>query len=203
MAQIHSRTILHRDLKPQSILFGEKYEPQISNFCLSRFHSDSGELATDIGSPLFMPPGQPFVSELDSTTNRIDVFSYGSLLYFVFAQKAEFPRGGARSVRQLSNSVSGGERMTRLPGIPDKLQELITKCWSEDAVQRPSFAIITRMILQSFDFVLDGTRLDEYHEYQHRITSQLNVPSVVDSSGILNTLRDLGINIDSMRVIRV
>jgi hypothetical protein len=96
-----------------------------------------------------------------------------------------------------------GERLIRVSGIPDKLWELITECWSQGATQRRSFAEITQMMLQSFAFVLDGTKLDKYHEYQPRITSQLNVPSVVDSSGILNTLRGLGIDIDSMCGIRV
>jgi hypothetical protein len=55
------------------------------------------------------------------------------------------------------------------------------------------------MMLDSDKYILDGTNLDEYHEYQQRITSQLSARPVVDSSEILDSLRGLGIDVDSVR----
>jgi serine/threonine protein kinase len=203
MARIHSCHVIHRDLKPESIFLVEKYEPLISHFNLSRFHSDSSKLTHGVlGSPLFMAPELLYDDEV-RVTNKMDVFSYGCLIYRIFTQKIEFSSGVPRSTHTFLRRVLTGERMIRVPGIPDKLWELIINCWSQDATQRPSFEEITGMMLESFDFVLGGTNLHEYREYQQRIILQLSVSSMVDNSDILKSLRGLGIDIDSMRGIRV
>jgi serine/threonine protein kinase len=96
MAQIHSRNILHRDLTPHSIFLDEKYEPLISNFCLSRFNSDSGGLTHGVlGSPLFMAP--ELLGDEVQVTNKVDIFSYGSLIDRIFTPKFELSRGVPRS----------------------------------------------------------------------------------------------------------
>jgi hypothetical protein len=53
-------------------------------------------------------------------------------------------------------------------------------------------------MLERDDFVLDGTNLDEYHEYQQRIRSQLNETPMVADSDILESLRGLGVDVDSI-----
>jgi hypothetical protein len=92
------------------------------------------------------------------------------------------------------------ERMKRVPEIPDRFWELISACWRQEPENRPSFAEITDKMLKSNDFVLDGTNLEEYHEYQRRIMSELNAcPIQVNNSAILKALRGLGLDVDSLR----
>jgi hypothetical protein len=78
------------------------------------------------------------------------------------------------------------------------IEKLIRMCWAVSPDERPSFAEITQVMLERDDFVLDGTNLDEYHEYQQQIRSQLKESPIVNSSHILESLRGLGIDVDSM-----
>jgi serine/threonine protein kinase len=203
MSQIHARDIIHRDLNPGSIALDEKWEPHITNFWMSRFDSDCSELTdcTD-GTPVYMAP--ELRMEPSPITNKFDIFCYGTLIYNVFTPYFEFRGGICETSEQLTELIRDGERMIRVPEIPDKLWELISECWSQEPEDRPSFAEITDRMLKSNDFVLDGTNLDAYHEYQQRIMSELNAcPIRVNNSAILKALRGLGLDIDSMRGIRI
>jgi hypothetical protein len=90
--------------------------------------------------------------------------------------------------------------MIRVPEIPDKLWELISECWRQEPEDRPSFAEITDGMLKSNYFVLDGTNLDTYHEYQQRIMSELSrCPIPVNNFAVLKSLRRLGLDVHSLR----
>jgi hypothetical protein len=82
--------------------------------------------------------------------------------------------------------------------MPDPFWDLISECWHLEPDQRPSFADITRRMLDCDDFTIEGTDLDEYHEYRVRIMRELSNVPPVDPSPILEQLRSLGIDIDSI-----
>jgi serine/threonine protein kinase len=96
MDQIHPRDIRHADLKPESVFLDEKYEPLISTqrFSRSKFHSDSADFADELESPIFVAP-ELHMSEF-AFTNKIDIFSDGSLIYPLFREKFQSPRGVPR-----------------------------------------------------------------------------------------------------------
>jgi hypothetical protein len=71
----------------------------------------------------------------------------------------------------------GGARFTRKPGIPDAIWELIEICWKQNPEERPTFSRIVDMMKSSDRYVLDGSDLSEYHEYQERRVGE-SAPSV-------------------------
>jgi hypothetical protein len=54
-------------------------------------------------------------------------------------------------------------------------------------------------MLDSDDFILEGTNLDEYHEYQRRIVAESAASPIIERSEIIALLQSLGINTDSVR----
>jgi serine/threonine protein kinase len=197
MSEIHSRGVLHRDLKPYNISLDENDEPRIHDFCVARFNSDCAELIRMCGTPLFMAAellGDP------SYENRIDVFSYGVLLYMIFTGKRELSAGSGRirSMQHLLTAVGSGKMLHWQPEIPEAFWKLITLCWKQEPEKRPSFHEITEMMLRSDDLTFPGTDLDEYHEYQSRIIRETNDSSIRDPSIILKFLADIGVDFGSI-----
>jgi hypothetical protein len=133
--------------------------------------------------------------------NRIDVFSYRVLLYRIFTDRRELSvgSGSIRSVQHLLTGVGSGERLRRQPEIPEAFWKLITSCWKQEPEKRPSFHEITEMMLNSDDFTLSGTDLDEYHKYQSRIIRETNDSPIRDPSVILKFLVDIGLDLGSIR----
>jgi serine/threonine protein kinase len=193
MREIHSRGVLHRNPKPRNILLDENDEPHIDGFCVARFGFPPIEFSNGIGTPLFMAP-----EVLDGLgtcyDNRIDVYSYGVLIYHIFTDKLELADG--RTMRQLFRAISAGTRFKWKPEIPEALWKLITSCWKQEPEKRPSFHEIAEMMLNSDDFTFPGTDLDEYHEYQTRIIRETDDSPTRDPSVILKFLTDIGLELE-------
>lgn len=87
-AELHNNGIIHRDIKPGNILIANG-EVKVSDFGLGKFEDrDTTTITTDItskGTPGFMPPEIANEGHFKDADVRSDIFSIGSLLYYVFS----------------------------------------------------------------------------------------------------------------------
>lgn len=78
MAYLHSRGVIHRDLKSENLLVDEHWRIKICDFGLARIPRKSTRPMTHkIGTPFFMAPEVILGKEYD---DKADVFSYGVVL---------------------------------------------------------------------------------------------------------------------------
>lgn len=146
MEAVHNANYIHRDIKPENILIDENGHVKVTDFGISKIIDDD-EAATftgDIGTLGFMAP--EIYGEPDHYDNKVDVFSFGHVLYFILT-KGQMPKR--------IQSIFG-----KKPPIPDQINELskdlLNRCWSTNADERPSFSEILE-IIKSNDFALiDG-----------------------------------------------
>ena len=106
----------------------------------------------------------------DNYTNKIDVFSYGMLIYSLLTLQVPWSHVKEITSNDIYKLVSEGKRpeLTNKE-IPNCCKELIEKCWSNDPEDRPSFDQIVKMLIENkndfFDMnLVDEEQLDDYIE---------------------------------------
>ena len=83
LAAAHEQGVIHRDIKPANILLEDRVERAlITDFGLARTVDDASLTHTGVvaGTPHYMSPQQ---ANGDATDHRTDLFSLGSVLYFM------------------------------------------------------------------------------------------------------------------------
>ena len=86
----HRQGFVHRDVKPENILFGEDGAPQLTDFGIARAMSSGARMTAtgmSIGSPHYMSPEQARGKEVDG---RSDVYSLGVVLYETLTGRVPF-----------------------------------------------------------------------------------------------------------------
>lgn len=91
LAHVHARGVLHRDLKPDNVMFDEAGTPKLVDFGLSRVAgaatlTRSGDM---IGTPAYMAPEQTETSKA-TVDVRADVYGLGAVLYAALTGRAPF-----------------------------------------------------------------------------------------------------------------
>jgi abelson tyrosine-protein kinase 1/abelson tyrosine-protein kinase 2 len=140
MRFVHSKGIIHGDLKPSNILLNARGEAVISDFGSSRFESNDYTLTQGDGTVNYAAP--ELFDEGVTHTRQVDVYAFGLLMYEILTGTAAFPLSDF-PFANMKRILNG-----QMPSVPDEcgslMQELIRRCWSMDPEQRPRVDEIVR-----------------------------------------------------------
>ena len=132
----HQQGLIHRDIKPANILMEKDVSRiMITDFGLARAVDDvvmtqSGCLA---GTPNYMSPEQVRGTRLN---HRTDLFSLGSLMYFMATGHEPFR---AESAFAVIHKVTSGQHSTARsinPDVPEVLNRIINRLLEKDPADR-------------------------------------------------------------------
>jgi eukaryotic-like serine/threonine-protein kinase len=131
----HTRSVIHRDVKPGNILLDSAGQPYVADFGLALREGRSGTAATFVGTPSYMSPEQAR-GEGHRVDGRSDIFSLGIVLYELLAHRRPFR---ARTREETMRAVAEAE--PRPPrqidkAIPRELERICLKALARRASER-------------------------------------------------------------------
>lgn len=149
---LHSREIVHRDLKSQNVLLDEAYNAKLSDFGLADIRTQTASIATKRvastatkesiqGTVAWMAPealkrGRP--------TNKVDVWAFGMIVWEMLSRKLPFADAASQAI--VIHWIASGERETIPEGTPPGLEQLIKDCWEEDPARRPEATVLFKRL---------------------------------------------------------
>jgi eukaryotic-like serine/threonine-protein kinase len=141
LAAIHAAGVVHRDLKPSSVLLA-KDGPRVIDFGISQIAGGTSLTSAGfvVGTPEFMSPEQ---AEGHTVGSPSDVFSLGAVLAFAASGKAPF---GTGSTAALTFRIV--HQPPDLEGVPGPVRALVERCLAKDPSQRPSAADFLTQVVQ-------------------------------------------------------
>ena len=137
LSYVHSRQVVHRDIKPQNVLMcGPENDmiPKIADFGVSKV-IQTVTMHTAIGTPLYMAPE---VRNFTAYGSSADIYSLAMMLFEMFSG-----RPSAQSSDSMARAMIGviGRRITKIPddfGVPVCLHSVIERGWDATPDKRPS-----------------------------------------------------------------
>uniref|UniRef100_A0A4W6DIW3 Protein kinase domain-containing protein n=1 Tax=Lates calcarifer TaxID=8187 RepID=A0A4W6DIW3_LATCA len=142
---LHSRDIMHQDLKPSNVLLNDDLNAKLADFGLSRVPTSAlnsnRELTGEVGGTYkYMPPEAFGISYEPS--RAFDRYSYGILLWSILTGKEPYTTA---SYELVALRIPQGDRpplaeikQSKAEGL-NELVDLMKMCWNENPSTRPHF----------------------------------------------------------------
>jgi serine/threonine-protein kinase len=126
----HRRGVIHRDVKPDNVLFDEDGNAIITDFGIAtaRFHGRLTATGRAMGTPHYMSPEQAMGKLVDG---RSDIYAIGILLYEALVGQPPFDAADAFSVSYKQVHDTAVPPSTANPRVPAPLSDITMKCLSK------------------------------------------------------------------------
>jgi serine/threonine protein kinase len=137
----HSKSVIHRDLKPRNILISKSGEVKIIDFGIAAYDQTPGDESTRkevtregvvIGTPAYMSPEQ--LTNAKETTTASDVYSMGIILFEMVT--GETPFGRSLTPESIAARMKKNTRGSMDSNIPSAIKSVITKSLRYDPRRR-------------------------------------------------------------------
>lgn len=164
---IHSKNIIHRDLKPANVLESNSFYPKIADFGFSKkkhYNEESIQLSVQSiaclkGTPAFIAPEGFY----DYDYNKAgDVYAFAIILYEMVTLQKPFAELNRFN---LGLKVVNNYRPDFNVPIKECYRKLITKCWSKNQSDRPSFDQICSELRNNEEFITEGVNKRKFRKY--------------------------------------
>jgi serine/threonine-protein kinase len=189
LAAAHDLGMVHRDIKPDNILLGDKGAVKVADFGLARLHGDTPRGAAPepiAGTPNFMSPEQARGLPLDY---RSDLYSLGATWFYLLAGRPPFDGPGITEILQLQVSAPTPPLAAVRNDVPADHVALLERMMAKDPERRPQGA---REVIDALRRLLPESDTEELAAGEKRTKRRSAVPAAAVAAlviaGIAGTL---------------
>ncbi len=134
----HQRGILHRDVKPENLMFAGNGAVKVTDFGIAKVMGGEDTMATRagevIGTPAYMAPEQAQAGEVGPAT---DVYAIGTVLYELLSGRLPFPESGdALSVLYSHVHEEPTSLAQVAPGVPAEISAVVMRALAKRPADR-------------------------------------------------------------------
>ncbi len=135
----HRAGLVHRDVKPENVLITEDGQVKVADFGLARAETASKMTKTGmiIGTVGYLAPEQVLSGSADV---RSDVYAAGIMLFELLTGRLPHQAGTPLAVAYKHVNETVPPPSTVVPGIPRRVDDLVTDATSHDPARRPQDA---------------------------------------------------------------
>ncbi len=159
LVHAHSAGVIHRDLKPENVLVQEDDRPavKLADFGIARILASDERMTMTgalVGSPHHMAPEIVEGKEADA---RSDLFSLGTILYWLATGRLPFSAGNPTAILRRAIEGDFDDPQVLDPRVSNKVAALLRRCLAVDPAARPQSAA---EVLEVLDAVLAEVGLE-------------------------------------------
>lgn len=137
LAYIHSKKVLHRDIKSMNIFLSKQEDVRIGDLGVAKVLADTGNFAnTLIGTPYYLSPE---MCEEKPYNAKSDIWALGCVIYEMCTKRHPFE---ASNQAALILKIISGKYAPIPPSYSPELTEILTLCLSRDYKKRPMASTI-------------------------------------------------------------
>ncbi|KAG2468182.1 FRK kinase, partial [Polypterus senegalus] len=165
MAYLEMKNYIHRDLAARNVLVGENNTCKVADFGLARVFMTENENVYEAREGCKFPVKwtAPEAISLSKFTIKSDVWSFGILLYEIITY-GKMPYPGMVNF-QVIQELSAGYRMPCPMKCPPEFYEIMSECWKENEIDRPTFETLQWKLEDFFD--TDTTAYDDANNFSN------------------------------------
>ncbi len=165
----HTQGVVHRDLKPDNILFDQHNNPYITDFGIAKLFNSTSDLSRTgvvMGTVAYMSPEQATGQDLDG---RSDIYALGVILFQILTNKRPFESNNSLGFvyKHIHDPVPNICEIR--PDLPKACNEIIARAMAKDPDDRYSTTTEFAMALAS---VIPDLPADLISESQLKLGSQ-------------------------------
>ncbi len=137
----HSRSVIHRDLKPDNVMIGHFGEVYVLDWGVATRPGPAKHVA---GTLVYMAP--EMLGGGGDITARTDVYLLGSVIFEIITGKA--PHDGPNMQAMVGSVVVSDPKLPE--DVPEELGGLVRACMARDPEGRPESALAVRRAIELF-----------------------------------------------------
>jgi mitogen-activated protein kinase kinase kinase 7 len=145
---LHSREVIHRDLKAKNVLLTKRLQPKLVDFGASRIWAPS-DMSAGVGTPFWTAPE---VLESTAYTEKADIYSFGVLLSELDTCEAPYHNtlgsngDKMKPFHVLKQVVDGSLRPRFTAECPQRIRAAADACFQQDPTLRPSASELVKLL---------------------------------------------------------
>ncbi|EFJ21239.1 hypothetical protein SELMODRAFT_271276 [Selaginella moellendorffii] len=139
---LHSKKIVHRDVKSENMLLDNKRRVKIADFGVARVEAQNPkDMTGETGTVGYMAPevldGKPY-------NRKCDVYSFGICLWEIYCCDMPF---ADYSFADMTYAVVHQDLRPNIPGCcPPPLANIMRKCWDANPDRRPNMSEVVQLL---------------------------------------------------------